>query len=149
MPPYSRRTSVVDARVLGDGEEVGGELAVVEEVEEALHVGEVAALACLLRARRRRSRSRVAARARREDVAATLEAEEEAAELEVRRLVRGVDLVDGEVLALARELLDELRQVDGRALGATGGSRSTQPMPFSARCVDGWMETLAPVSALQ
>ena len=47
LAPHER----VDARVLGDGEEVGRELAVVEEVEEALHVGEVAALARLLRAR--------------------------------------------------------------------------------------------------
>ena len=55
--------------------------------------------------------------AARQDRAVRAEAEVEAAELEVGRLVGGVDLEDAEVLGLGLVLLDELGQVDGGAFG--------------------------------
>ena len=60
-----------------------------------------------------------------QDAAVGAEAEDEAAELDVGGLVGGVDLEDGEVLGLVVELLDELRQVDGGALG--GGAALVDP----------------------
>ncbi len=113
LAPHER----VDARVLGDGEEVRRELTVIEEVEEALHVGEVAALAFVLRARCK-TVALYFVPARVEQGGVSGEAEEEAAELQVRGLVRREDLVHREVLVALDELLDELREVHGRALGA-------------------------------
>ena len=106
--------ALVDAQVLGDAEEVGGHLAVVEEVEEALHVGEPALLGHL--ALFATVALDVVALAR-QDLAGATEGEDEAAELDVRRLVGGVDLEDGEVLGLVGELLDVVGQVDGGAFG--------------------------------
>ena len=120
----------IDPGVLNDGEEVGRQPAVGEDVEEAFHVGK--------RSVRRRHLARSVHMAvgvdrwrwfgqrpfglrldplRREDRAFALELEFEGAELKVAGLVRAVDLVDAEVLGLVLELLDVRRQEDRAALG--------------------------------
>ena len=144
LAPHQR----VDARVLGDGEEVRRELAVVEQVEEALHVGEVAALAHLLRAGgdalalavvRGASRAATPSRTKRKKklpnsrcaawcVANTLYTEKFCSRSTNSSTNSGRKTVVPSVL---------------------GRFSLTQPMPFSARYDTGWIETFVPVSALQ
>ena len=96
----------IDAGVLDDREEIGDEAAIVEEVEEALHV--------------REGRITVAGRSAREaeiveEGGRAGEAEVEGVKFQPPRLVCREDFVDGEVQRFVVVLLDDRGQVDGRA----------------------------------
>ena len=109
----------INARVLDDGEQVGGQATVLEQVEEALHVSERLAVAVAVGQLLQALPLPLQAQGG-EDAPGLLEAEEEAAELQVPRLVGGVDLVDAEVAFLVLELVHRRRQEDGRPLGGGG-----------------------------